>query len=129
MLHEPNLARLIALPLAFAALLLCTWLLGAISIAGDGVKSGTPQSPSPNFERVFIIVLENTDFDRALEAPFLRHLTMLGAQFTNFHAITHPSYPNYLAMATGSSLNVRNDAQQDLDFTSLVDLLEAAGVS
>lgn len=69
MLHRPKMARLIALPLAFAALLPCSWLLGAIAIAGDGAKSGTPQSPSPNFDLVFIIVLVNTDFDRALEAP------------------------------------------------------------
>jgi hypothetical protein len=83
-LRKLNPARLIALPLALAVLLPCAWLLGGISPAGDGVKRGTPQSLGPNFDRVFIIVLENTDFGRALGAPFLRHITTMGTLFASF---------------------------------------------
>jgi hypothetical protein len=109
-------------------------------LVGTGVLLGAPfggsrgPSPSepaagPRFDRVFLIVLENTDFDQALRAPFLHHLSTRGGLLTEFHAITHPSYPNYLALVTGSTLGIRDNRPQDLDATSLVDLLEPAGVS
>lgn len=96
--------------------------------AGGGVRTAA-RSPGRLFDRVFIVVLENTNYGRALRQPFLRHLTTLGALLTDFHAITHPSYPNYLAMVAGSTFGIGHDAPQDLEATSLVDLLEPAGVS
>ncbi len=92
-------------------------------------RAATGGSPRRLFDRVFIIVLENTNYDSALQQPFLRHLTSLGALLTDFHAITHPSYPNYLAMVAGSSLGINHNRQTDLDATSLVDLLDPAGVA
>lgn len=55
-----------------------------------------------HFDRVLIIVLENVDYERAIQNKDLTELAAKGASFTNFHALFHPSYPNYLAMIAGT---------------------------
>ena len=48
-----------------------------------------------------VVVLENKNIDQVLgtgNAPYLDHLAQTGADFTNAHAETHPSQPNYLAL-------------------------------
>ena len=109
-------------------------ILGAALTLGDRpmashARAAASGSPRRLFDRVFIVVLENTNYGAALQQPFLRRLTALGALLTDFHAIAHPSYPNYLAMAAGSPLGITHDRPTDLDATSLVDLFEPAGVA
>jgi hypothetical protein len=59
-----------------------------------------------HFDRVLIIVLENVDYERAIQDPSLAALAAQGASFTNFHALFHPSYPNYLAMIAGTDYGI-----------------------
>lgn len=59
-----------------------------------------------HFDRVLVIVLENTDYERAMQDPNLTALAAQGASFTNFHALFHPSYPNYLAMIAGTDFGL-----------------------
>ena len=59
-----------------------------------------------HFDRVLIIVLENVDYERAVQDPNLTALAAHGASFTNFHALFHPSYPNYLAMIAGTDYGI-----------------------
>lgn len=59
-----------------------------------------------HFDRVLIIVLENVDYERAIRDPSLTALASQGAGFTNFHALFHPSYPNYLAMIAGTDFGL-----------------------
>jgi hypothetical protein len=115
--------------LGFTAALLGAGVPLGVALAGSEGPTETEPAPGSLFDRVFIIVLENTDFDRAMRAPFLRQLTTRGSLLTDFHAVTHPSFPNYLAMVTGSTLGIHDNLPKDLDATSLVDLLEPAGVS
>ncbi len=129
MQNIPAVARRILVPVAFAAALFGLWLLHGTAGAGGQVGSTTDGAPGRFFDRVFIVVLENTWFARAARTPFHQYLASRGALFTNYYAVTHPSYPNYLAMVAGSTLGVLDNAQRDLDATSLVDLLESAGVS
>jgi hypothetical protein len=82
-----------------------------------------------NFEHVLIIVLENTDFSTAMANSYLAQLAKSGTLLTNYFAITHPSYPNYLAMIGGSTFGQTDDGQEDLDKTNLADLMEAAGIT
>ena len=63
------------------------------------------QAAKPNahhFDRVVIIVLENADYEVAVRDKNLAELATQGASFSNFHALFHPSYPNYLAMVAGT---------------------------
>jgi len=43
-------------------------------------------------------------------APYMNSLASQGASFTNSHAITHPSEPNYLALFSGSTHGLASDA-------------------
>ena len=64
------------------------------------------RSKAHYFDRVVIIVLENVDYERAIRDPNLAALAARGASFTNFHALFHPSYPNYLAMIAGTDFGI-----------------------
>lgn len=59
-----------------------------------------------HFDRVVIIVLENVDYEVASKDKNLAELATHGASFTNFHALFHPSYPNYLAMVAGTDYGI-----------------------
>ncbi len=80
-------------------------------------------------QKVVIVVLENTDYQDAVKQPFLSRLASQGVLFTNFHAIGHPSQPNYIAMVAGDKLGVSGDGHYDLNATNIADLLEAKGLS
>ena len=59
---------------------------------------------------VFVIVLENTSyvttFGESSAAPYLAHdLAGQGALLTQYHAVAHPSLPNYVAMVSGQAPN------------------------
>lgn len=88
-------------------------------------------APLPPFRRVFIVVLENKDAEDALARPFMRKLASTGALLSNFHAITHPSQPNYIALTAGSTLGVDSNDTADLSLPDkhLGDLLDERGRS
>lgn len=72
--------------------------------------SSTPGLPRP--AHVVVVVLENHSFDEIVQgaqAPFIQSLVAAGAVLTQFHAITHPSEPNYLALFSGSTQGVTDD--------------------
>jgi hypothetical protein len=81
------------------------------------------------FDRMLVIVLENTDAAVALANPYLAALAARGARLTDYHALTHPSYPNYLAMIAGSTFGIRDDDQRTLDAATVGDLLAAKGLA
>lgn len=91
-----------------------------------------------HFDRVLIIVLENVDYERAIRDPSLAALASQGASFTNFHAMFHPSYPNYLAMIAGTDFGLHRrgsylgDRQvnfpNDAAHKTIADRLIAAGL-
>lgn len=93
---------------------------------------------SHHFDRVVIIVLENVDYERAMQDPNLTALASQGANFTNFHALFHPSYPNYLAMIAGTDYGIHRrgsflgDKQvnfpNDSEHRTIADRLIAAGL-
>ena len=91
----------------------------------------TATVPTP--EHVAVVVLENKDVDQVLgtgKAPFLDHLAQTGADFTNAHAETHPSQPNYLALFSGGTQGVTDDScLTGLNAPNLATQLQAAGRS
>ncbi len=78
--------------------------------------SGACRSASgvPRFSHVFLVVEENEGLDaivRSGKAPFLGQLIDLGALLTNYHAVAHPSLPNYLALAGGDTFGITSDGE------------------
>ncbi len=84
---------------------------------------------APHFQKVLVIVFENTDFGDALKQPYFNSLVKEGSLLTNYHALTHPSQGNYISMIAGSLLGVRDDKPVDLSGNHLGDLLEEKGKS
>ena len=78
-------------------------------------------------KRVFIVVLENEAGTAAYQQPFLHKLADEGALVEGSEAVAHPSYPNYLALTSGSTWGIDSDRQVTLDATHIGDLLEAKG--
>jgi phospholipase C len=81
------------------------------------------------FDRVFIIIFENQLADNVMQNAYMKSLATDGIYLYNYHGITHPSQPNYIASIAGSTMGVDDDSSQDLDGGNIVDLLEAKGVS
>ena len=64
------------------------------------------------YAHVIWIVMENKSYASALgaSAPATRALAARCGIASGYHGVTHPSLPNYLAMTSGSTHGVRNDA-------------------
>ena len=96
------------------------------------------RAPARHFDRVLIIVLENVDYDVASKDKNFADLAAQGAGFTNFHALFHPSYPNYLAMVAGTDFDIHRRGRyladnqvnfpNDAAHRTIADRLIAAGL-
>lgn len=73
-----------------------------------------------HFDQVLIVVLENQNYSSAMKDPFLAELATKGSVFTNFKNLTHPSYPNYLAMIAGSTLE-RDGSDKQKNFPDTIE--------
>ena len=61
-------------------------------------------APVPRPDHVVIVVEENHSYGQVIgspDAPYINSLARQGANFTNYHGLTHPSQPNYIAMFSG----------------------------
>ena len=63
--------------------------------------------------------------------PSFQALFSSGILLDNYHGLTHPSQPNYLAAISGSYWGVSDDSQHEFGttYTTIVDLLEAKNLS
>ncbi len=91
------------------------------------------------FSKVVVIVLENTEFDEIIDNPDAPFFNQLAGQYglaVNYFAITHPSFPNYLATTGGDTFGITEDCE-DLSVcnrpepfpSNLADQIEASGRS
>jgi hypothetical protein len=80
-------------------------------------------------QRVFLVIMENENPGPVLSRPFATRLLSEGGLLTNFHCITHPSQPNYIGLAAGSTWGVVGNTPLTLDVRHLGDLVEERGLS
>jgi hypothetical protein len=74
--------------------------------------SAATSAALPTPDHVVVVVFENKEQQQvqgSSNAPYFNQLAALGATFSNWVAITHPSQPNYLAMFSGSTQGVAGD--------------------
>ena len=85
----------------------------------------------PAFDHVFVIVMENHAYSEIIgssAAPYTNSLLASGALATNYHGVTHPSLPNYLALAGGSTYGITSDCTTCwISAANIADNLENAG--
>ena len=87
------------------------------------------ETPTSATAHVFVIVMENKSLATALGSPSIERLAAKYALATNYHAVSSPSLPNYLAMTSGSTWGITDDAYQILPAGGLGAQLTAAGVT
>ena len=85
--------------------------LGPGAVRADPLPQDKPRLPQP--DHVVLVMEENQNYSAvyaAPTAPYLNSLARRGAVFTNSHALTHPSQPNYLALFAGTSAGLTDDS-------------------
>lgn len=99
-------------------------------------STATPTTTSPSesgvpaFSHIYLIVMENKEYETIVgnaRAPYLNSLIAQYGLATNYTAITHPSEPNYFALFSGSTQGATADGVYNLDGKNLADQLEAHG--
>lgn len=106
-------SRVIALALGLS-LLLAGCATAGIQLSPTAPSSGTPglAVALPHVDHIVVVVEENHSYDDIMgsdQAPYIQSLAGQAAIFTDAHAVTHPSQPNYLALYAGSTLGVASD--------------------
>src|SRR6476660_2009854 len=86
----------------------------------------------PAYDHIVVVVEENHAFNEIIgnpQAPYINSLASGGALLTNYHAVTHPSQPNYLALYAGSTFGVADNGVYNLPDPTLATVLQVAGAS
>jgi len=94
----------------------------------SAAPSQTPSSANP----LVIIVMENHERgDVTGSAPFERSMLLRGRDYVRYYAVAHPSLPNYLAIASGSTDGKTTDdvTAGDVPGPTVWDQLTAAHLS
>jgi phospholipase C len=89
-------------------------LLSLLGVAALLAGAAPAHAALPPVKHVWVIVLENTNYDEAFgtaEAPYLSTtLRSQGQLLTQYYATAHNSHPNYIAMVSGQAPNVESQA-------------------
>src|ERR1700749_12125 len=80
----------------------------ALTLAGSPAVARNLPKPA----HIIIVMEENHSYADIIgnaQAPYINSLAQSGASFTDSHAVTHPSQPNYLELFSGSTRGVKDD--------------------
>jgi phosphatidylinositol-3-phosphatase len=77
---------------------------------------------------VFVIVMENHSYGRALTGKYTASLAATYPTATDYHAVSSPSLPNYLALTSGSTWGISDDGYHRLPVGGLGAQLTGAGI-
>ncbi|ACU70921.1 phosphoesterase [Catenulispora acidiphila DSM 44928] len=73
-----------------------------------------PTSSVPGFDHVFVVYMENEDYSGIIgntsQAPYINSLLSQGTSLSQSYAITHPSDPNYVALAGGGLYGLHDNS-------------------
>jgi hypothetical protein len=101
----------------------------ARTAAPDVSPAPVPSASGAAASHVFVIVMENRSFKEAMAQPYTAQLASTYAVATDYHAVTHPSLPNYLALTSGSTWGITDDGYHALPPGGLGAQLTQHGVS
>ena len=92
--------------------------------------TSTPEaSPTPDPTHVFVIVLENRSYSQVIGMSYVSQLAQQYGVAANYHGVSHPSLPNYLAMTSGSTWGIYDDGWHNLPAGGLGSQLTSAGIT
>lgn len=82
-------------------------------------------------DHVFVIVMENHSFGEIVgstSAPYFNSLIPAGGLGSKYYAVTHPSLPNYLALAGASTFGITSDCTTCwVNASNIADKIEGVG--
>lgn len=113
-------------------------VLAAMGLSGCAVPASSPDPtpptrPATRPQHLIVVIEENHSFGQVIgsaAAPFIDRLAARGTLLTGYHAISHPSLPNYIALLSGSTGGIRSDCGNcTISGPTLVDQLEARHIS
>jgi hypothetical protein len=110
-------------------LLLALAIVLVVPFAEARSRAARHPGPPGRFTHVFIVVLENTNAADAARQPFLARLIREGLYLRNYHGVSRPSQPNYIALVAGSTLGITSNDNVTRDLEHIGDLLERKGRS
>jgi len=141
---RPPLSGRIAISHRLAASLIGLLLMaGCTSTTSQVHASPTPQptivtAPSPSASpeatpasspaHVFVIVLENRSYAQVIGTSYIAQLAQQYGVASNYHGVSHPSLPNYLAMTSGSTFGITDDGWHNVPAGGLGGQLSTAGI-
>jgi len=102
----------------------------SLLLASLGFASAIAAPQLPAFDRVFIVVEENTDFSSVIGNPAMPYLNGLILQYglaTQYYANTHPSIGNYFMLTTGQIITNNDGYKGTVKADNVVRELLAAG--
>jgi phospholipase C len=118
-----------AITVMVAVLTSWAWTLAGVAPPPAQARPAGTAGPS----HLILVVEENHAFEQVIgskAAPFLNHLAAHGTLLTDYHAITHPSLPNYVALLGGRTGRIRSDCVHcTISGPTLIDQLEARHIS
>jgi hypothetical protein len=90
----------------------------------------TASNAMPAYDHIVVVAEENHSASEIIgnpQAPYMNALANGGALLTDYHAVTHPSQPNYFALYAGSTFGVQDSGDHTLPDPTLATILQ--GVS
>jgi hypothetical protein len=97
-----------------------------IAGAPDPTPSPSPAAAPPH---VFVIVMENRSYSQAISSAYVSSLAAQYAIATDYHGVSHPSLPNYLALTSGTTWGIADDGFHALPAGGLGSQLTNAGIA
>jgi phosphatidylinositol-3-phosphatase len=98
-----------------------------VAVQPDPTPSPEP-SPAASAPHVFLIVMENRSYSEAISNSYTSQLAANYGAATDYHGVSHPSLPNYLAMTSGSTWGIADDGFHQLPAGGLGTQLTNAGI-
>jgi hypothetical protein len=102
------------------------WAVLAVLAVACG---NAPATPAAQPHHVFVIVMENHSAEEALSGQYTASLAVKYGVAYNYHAVSHPSVPNYLALTSGNTWGVHDDSYRVLPKADIGNQLTKAGIS
>lgn len=98
-----------------------TLMLALPALTGCGRNTPIPQAKTvvaeiigkKHFDHFVLIILENEDAKNVINVPYMDSLAKSGVYLSNYYAVAHPSYPNYLALVAGQTFIESDKASED----------------
>jgi phospholipase C len=124
--------RIAALALVAAA---CVGVVAPSPAGRTRASCGTAEGAPMTYRHVIWIWMENHSYDEIIgskQAPSTNQLAADCGLATNYHNVTHPSLPNYIAATSGGTQGIRDDCQPSecsRPVQSIFGQVQAAGMS